>query len=585
MNQIHAHAMPEWQLFISDEISATTAETISSFTDTLVLPSGKTAKGIPVDFSEGFADIHSITGTAFPAHTNAIFLGKIVADEDCTMLFGAGCDWWWTCFANGEIAYSRGEEFQDGNRLTTLKNTDWIFPVKLHKGDNVIALHLVSGVKWTVSAGLFDIPVDYAYTAPEEAGDTVFAGIKLVGDTTKPALGYKVGEEIEFRFDLFDDRGADHGQFLLIWSARGDDGHSSSGCTPISVREPVFVRTTLNRPGYVNVTARVAAPGNCESLHGPDIEFNGGAGAAVGEIRAAVAKPDDFDSYWAAQRAKLDAVPLKPEVEEYLGRFFHDGTKIPDSLRMFTVKIPCAGPNPVTGFLAVPKEKGKYAACVVFDGYSKDPKQSHRLMTEGVITFHVNAHGYDLFRCQAYYDNFFKPFEKKFPLYGISPEENANPDTAYFHGMALRVMRSFDFIKTLPEWNGRDLFARGGSQGGLQAIWAASLVPELTRCICHINWCSNIASTKIEGRLGGWLPEYVRGLDYYDTVFHASRIPATCFVDVVRMGLGDYTCPPSGITAMYNAIKGPKRLAAYQNSTHMYVPQEQAVYRFNGELK
>ena len=144
------------------------------------------------------------------------------------------------------------------------------------------------------------------------------------------------------------------------------------------------------------------------------------------------------------------------------------------------------------------------------------------MMTEGVVTLHINAHGYELFQDQAYYDAFFTPIERRFG-YALDPEENRDPETAYFRGMALRVMRAFDFAKTLPGWNGRDLIATGGSQGGLQAIWAASLVPGLTRCETAITWCSNMAGAALDKRLPGWHPEYVRGLDYFDTVFHADR--------------------------------------------------------------
>jgi len=46
-------------------------------------------------------------------------------------------------------------------------------------------------------------------------------------------------------------------------------------------------------------------------------------------------------------------------------------------------------------------------------------------------------------------------------------EENAKPETAYFGGMAWRVVRAIEYLKSLPEWNGRDLTVRGGSQGAL----------------------------------------------------------------------------------------------------------------------
>ena len=37
--------------------------------------------------------------------------------------------------------------------------------------------------------------------------------------------------------------------------------------------------------------------------------------------------------------------------------------------------------------------------------------------------------------------------------------------------MDLHVMRSLLYVKTLPEWNEKDLESRGGSQGGLQGLW------------------------------------------------------------------------------------------------------------------
>ena len=40
---------------------------------------------------------------------------------------------------------------------------------------------------------------------------------------------------------------------------------------------------------------------------------------------------------------------------------------------------------------------------------------------------------------------------------------------------ALRVMRSLQFVKSLPQWDGKNLQANGGSQGGLQTVWAAAL--------------------------------------------------------------------------------------------------------------
>ena len=50
------------------------------------------------------------------------------------------------------------------------------------------------------------------------------------------------------------------------------------------------------------------------------------------------------------------------------------------------------------------------------------------------------------------------------------------------------------------------------------------------------------------------------------------RIPRTCKVTITRAGLGDYTCPPSGVAILYNNMTCPKQINWMQNSTHGYLP-------------
>lgn len=136
--------------------------------------------------------------------------------------------------------------------------------------------------------------------------------------------------------------------------------------------------------------------------------------------------------------------------------------------------------------------------------------------------------------------------------------------------MALRVMRSLEFVKTLPQWDGRTLIANGGSQGGLQTVWAAGLDHDVTLARPDIPWCSDLGGITLGRHTGGWRLKYTRALDYYDTINHAKRIQ--CPVEIPRAGLGDYVCPPSGVAILYNNIKTPKKITYVQGSTHGYVP-------------
>jgi cephalosporin-C deacetylase-like acetyl esterase len=94
-------------------------------------------------------------------------------------------------------------------------------------------------------------------------------------------------------------------------------------------------------------------------------------------------------------------------------------------------------------------------------------------------------------------------------------------------------------------------------------------------------WGCNYAGKAVDRRLGGFQPDYVEALNYYDAVNHAKRI--TCQTIIVWAGLGDYTCPPSGVAVLYNNLAAPKRIHWYQGSTHGYIPPN--VQRFLKEKK
>lgn len=81
----------------------------------------------------------------------------------------------------------------------------------------------------------------------------------------------------------------------------------------------------------------------------------------------------------------------------------------------------------------------------------------------------------------------------------------------------------------------------------------------------------NFAGPSIDGRFGRTnvnMGYEGTNHDYFDCAFLASCITAD--VTIPRCGLGDYTCPPASIIAMYNSLKCNKSISFYQNSTHSY---------------
>ncbi|MBR7128388.1 MAG: acetylxylan esterase [Lentisphaeria bacterium] len=300
--------------------------------------------------------------------------------------------------------------------------------------------------------------------------------------------------------------------------------------------------------------------------------YDGGAGVGLDNLKQAIEEPADFDEFWAKQKKMLADTPIKYTIK--------DAPIKHEKLDVYYVEVECPNSRPATGILTVPKDKTKkYSAMGIYDGYSNAVNRNIlSWVPTDKIVFHVNAHGYHMDKDDAYY----KEIQKSLSGYAFKNEENMKPETAYFYGMALRCMRSLQFLKQHSLYDGVNLEVQGGSQGGLQTIWCASLDHDVKIARPDIPWCADLGGYT-KGRLRGWRPDYQKGLDYYDIVNHAKRIPETCFVHITRAGLGDYVCPPSGITIFYNNLKCPKKITYVHDSDHGYV--NQGSLRFEKESK
>ncbi|HLP76173.1 MAG TPA: acetylxylan esterase, partial [Candidatus Paceibacterota bacterium] len=283
----------------------------------------------------------------------------------------------------------------------------------------------------------------------------------------------------------------------------------------------------------------------------------GGAGAAVSELQGAP-EPADYDKFWAAQRARLAEVPVKATLME-----------VPSSRTNFVafdVRVECPGGKPVSGYLTVPKiaSPKSLKAFLGFRGYGVS---SGELIFMGdKICFSINAHGIDNGQEQSYYR---KLAEGELRNYGFSKAENAKPETSYFNGMFLRVLRALDYVKTRPEWNGKDLIVSGGSQGGLQALVGAAFDKDVTSCDVSIPWFCDLQGSSLGRIKASWLPEFADGLAYYDGANLGKRV--RCPVKIVA-GLGDRLSPPATVMVLYNNLSCSKRIEMFQGMIHQPFP-------------
>lgn len=415
----------------------------------------------------------------------------------------------------------------------------------------------------------------------------------LHGETDKArAIDYALGEEMSFTLTL---EGVDHlpeEPYFIRWRRTGDDGKTDGGRVPLELGKPLVVKTSIDRPGFVRLLAEVVdASGKIyrKSFRGdtttPEgrkamnrfestdkrIFFDGSAGVETERLQS-VPEPADFDAFWARRRARLAKVPLTAEKREV--------APTRQDVKTYAVSIACAGPHPSTGWLTVPTAPGKYPISVSFHGYGHTyPNKGHvvsPLAGDGkTICFNFSPHGYELGREPEYYDEFFRSICSGGRSFGFDEKQNADPENSYFSGYTYRLMRALEWLKTQPEWNGRDLRVSGGSMGGMQSIWAAGLDKDVSEAYPAIPWNCDIGGRDTLGRIiDSWYIHETPALRYYDPVNLAKRVNPNCRVEITRAGLGDYCCPPSGVAILYNNLPCAKKINWVQGSTHGYVPPE-----------
>lgn len=385
---------------------------------------------------------------------------------------------------------------------------------------------------------------------------TLAAGeLTFFGTTDKNPLEYAAGETMTFTVKLLDDGQPMDGK-KLVWTRKGDDGKTQTGEALSSATEPLVIKTSLDVPGFVWIQVGVLGDDG-KMLEGDSHYFNGGAGVRLDEIQG-FAEPADFDAFWARQKERLAQVPMEATLTQVdSGR---------DGVLCFDTKVTCLG-APVSGYLCLPKNAAEKSlpAYLEVQGYGVGTSHKNTGVGASALVLNINAHGIENGREPEYYQNLQKT---TLAGYGLPASSNTDPESSYWNGVAMRVMRALEYLKSRPEWDGKTLVVSGGSQGGFQSLLAAGLDSDVTLALPSIPWFCDVSGSAENGRIKSiFAPEWTAALGYYDGANHAKRIQAR--VEIFA-GLGDYVCPPSGQLVLYNNIKSPVKLKFAQGRTHGY---------------
>ena len=384
---------------------------------------------------------------------------------------------------------------------------------------------------------------------------------------------YKCGEKISFVVNVTEDGKPISGR-TIKYEILADGGVKKNGTYVCDAAKPFSYSMSLAKPGMMRVEFTllddkgkpIPIP---RKLWRDQYRYISGRVGAVAEpekILPAYKLTPEFKKFWAERRKELAAVPLKELERKYLHTVY--------GVKVYDIKVSCAGKRPVSAYLMIPEKavKGKHpvmltyhGAGVVSSGHGEGYNYARKA---GFVVIDVNAHGILNGQPREYYKNLYAGELKNY-----SSQIKENPVENYRVGMILRVLRSLEYAKSLPEWNGKDLVVYGCSQGGYQAMIAAGLDSQVSLCRAgvpgYIDYHSEFfGDFKRIPRIhiNFELRKRKRDLVFYKKILdnHIFFDPASFAPDIkcpvyATCGGCDISCPPTSVYAAYNCLPAASR--------------------------
>jgi len=372
---------------------------------------------------------------------------------------------------------------------------------------------------------------------------------------------YKVGDTATFTIEASQDgKPLAEGKVVCVLSK---DGVQPQPPQTLNVKDgKVTLIGKLDEPGFLLLRA---TSGKASAL--------AAAGYDPLQLKPSLLVPEDFDAFWAAQKAELAKVPMKSTLTPV-----QTAVKGVDA---FDLQVECLG-KPVSGYFGRPKNAKPKSLPAILHVHgagvrSSNPGSVFWAANEGgMLSLDINAHGIPNGKPKEFYDALSNGELKDYRSFGQKDREQC-----YFKGMFLRLIRAIDFLTAQPEWDGKTLIVYGSSQGGFQAFAAAGLDERVSFfCAGVPAGCDHTGSQA--NRIAGWpkiVPNDAEGKPdaaalqasrYFDCVNFATR--SKCKGAAVTVGFIDTTCPPTSVYAAYNALTIPKSMHADVLSGHTSTP-------------
>ena len=312
---------------------------------------------------------------------------------------------------------------------------------------------------------------------------------------------------------------------------------------------------TMKQPGFLDLRLS-AVIGEKKSQHHVKVGFS------PEQLKPYTQNPSDFDAFW---KANLETARKAVNSDKLVVKCEKVDKYSTDEFDCYLLKLKIDSRHAVYGYLTKPKTTGKYPVVLCPPGAGiktiKEPMRNTFYAKNGFIRLEMEIHGLNPEMTEEQFKEITSAFdyENGYLTNGLDSKENY-----YMKHVYVACVRALDYLCSLQDWDGRNVFVQGGSQGGALSLITAGLDHRVTACVANHPALADMAGY-LDHRAGGYphfnrlnnmfTPEKVKTIAYYDVVNFARRI--TCPV-YMTWGYNDNVCPPTTSYIVWNLITAPK---------------------------
>ena len=313
---------------------------------------------------------------------------------------------------------------------------------------------------------------------------------------------------------------------------------------------------TMKKPGFLDLRLKA-------KIDDKTYEHHVKVGFSPEQLKPYTKNPADFAAFW---QKNLEQARKEVKNERLVVKCEKADKYTTDEFDCYLLKLHTDQNHSVYGYLTKPKKAGKYPVVLCPPGAGiktiKEPMRNTYYAKNGFIRLEMEIHGLNPEMTEEEFREISSAFSG---ANGYLENGLDNRDNYYMKHVYVACVRAIDYLCSLPDWDGKNVFVQGGSQGGALSLITAGLDSRVTACVANHPALSDMAGYAEAGRTGGYphfnrgnqmlTPEKVQTLQYYDVVNFARNIKCPVYM---TWGYNDNVCPPTTSYIVWNLITAPK---------------------------